>query len=45
MGLHIGKKAGIGHWGTTKVPGFLIVFLKKKLFIENMGPLINGSAF
>lgn len=45
MGLSIGKKAGTGHFGSMKIPSFVIVWARKNLFIENMRPTVNGSLF
>jgi len=45
MGLQIGKKAGTGHFGTFKIPSFIIIRARKTLFVENMGPTVNGALF
>ncbi|MCJ1387733.1 hypothetical protein MMC18_000576 [Xylographa bjoerkii] len=45
MGLQIGKKAGTGHFGNIKVPSFIIIRARKTLFVEKMGPTVNGSLF
>ncbi|MCJ1400479.1 hypothetical protein MMC11_003685 [Xylographa trunciseda] len=45
MGLQIGKKAATGHFGTFKVPTFIIIKARKTLFVENMGPTVNGTLF
>jgi hypothetical protein len=45
MGLQIGKKAGTGHFGAWKIPSFVIVMARKNLFIERLGPTIDGSQF
>jgi len=45
MGLQIGKKAGTGHFGNFKIPSFIIVKARKTLFVENMGPTVNGALF
>ncbi|EXJ89133.1 hypothetical protein A1O3_02197 [Capronia epimyces CBS 606.96] len=45
MGLQIGKKAATGHFGTYKVPGFIIAWARKTLFVENLAPTVNGSLF
>jgi len=45
MGFQIGKKAGTGHLGNWKIPSFLIVFLRKSLFIEKLASTVNGSQF
>lgn len=45
MGLQIGKEAGTGHIGTFKIPSFIIMWARKTLFVENMGPTVNGALF
>ncbi|KAN0099518.1 putative apoptosis-inducing factor [Hyaloscypha variabilis] len=45
MGLTVGKKAGTGHLGSVKLPGFLVTMLRKNLFLDNLGPTVTGSAF
>ncbi|KAE9364424.1 putative apoptosis-inducing factor [Stipitochalara longipes BDJ] len=45
MGLLVGKKAGTGHLGSVKLPGFLVTLLRKNLFLDNLGPTVTGSAF
>ena len=45
MGLQIGKKAATGHFGSWKVPSFIIARARKTLFVENMGPTVDGSLF
>jgi len=45
MGLQIGKKAGTGHYGSMKVPGFIIIRARRNLFMDNLGPTVNGSLF
>ena len=44
-GLQIGRKAATGHYGNMKIPSFIILWARKTLFIENMGPTVNGSLF
>lgn len=44
MGLQIGKKAGTGFIGGWKLPSFLVVKLRKTLFVERLGSTIDGSA-
>jgi hypothetical protein len=44
MGLQIGKDAGIGHVGTWKLPSFLVVRMRKNLFVERMEGMVNGKA-
>ncbi|KAF1845718.1 FAD/NAD(P)-binding domain-containing protein [Cucurbitaria berberidis CBS 394.84] len=45
MGLQIGKKAGTGFYGNLRIPSFLVIWLRKTLFIERFGPLVDGSSF
>jgi NADH dehydrogenase FAD-containing subunit len=45
MGLSLGKNAGTGHWGTFQMPTFVIKWIRKTLFIENMGKTLDGSMF
>jgi len=34
-----------GHFGNMKMPGFIILWSRKTLFLENMGPTVDGSKF
>ncbi|KAI1323296.1 hypothetical protein F5Y16DRAFT_412739 [Xylariaceae sp. FL0255] len=43
MGLQIGKKTGTGHMGNFKIPSFLVHFLRKTLFVENLPKTVDGS--
>jgi hypothetical protein len=45
MGLLIGKKAGAGYMSGWKLPGFLVVMVKKTMFIEKLGPAVDGSGY
>ncbi|KAK9238079.1 hypothetical protein V1525DRAFT_387804 [Lipomyces kononenkoae] len=45
MGVQIGRKAATGHMGNMKLPGFLVNMLRKNLFMDKLGPTVNGSAF
>ncbi|PON24162.1 hypothetical protein TGAM01_v206850 [Trichoderma gamsii] len=45
VGLQIGKKAGTGYIDNWKIPSFLVVFMRKTLFIERFAPTVNGSLF
>ncbi|KAJ9611723.1 hypothetical protein H2200_004907 [Cladophialophora chaetospira] len=45
MGMQIGRKAGTGHYGNTRLPGFLFVWARKTLFIENLKGTVDGSLF
>ena len=41
--LQIGKKVATGHFGNMKIPSFIIIRARKPLFVENIGPTVNGS--
>lgn len=41
----IGRKAGTGHFGTMKVPSFVVVWARKNLFMDNLRPTVDGSLF
>jgi NADH dehydrogenase FAD-containing subunit len=43
MGLQIGKKSGTGHVGDWKLPGFLVVKIRKTLFVEDLPKMVDGS--
>ncbi|CAM1509907.1 Fc.00g002420.m01.CDS01 [Cosmosporella sp. VM-42] len=43
MGLQIGKTAGTGHYGNFKIPSFIVIWARKNLFMDTMGPTVNGS--
>ena len=45
MGLQIGKKTGTGYFGGVRLPGVLVAMIRKNLFVDNLGPTVNGSAF
>lgn len=45
MGLQIGRNNATGHFGNFKVPGFLISYLRKDLFLEMLPKVIDGSKF
>jgi apoptosis-inducing factor 2 len=45
MGFLIGKKAGTGHVGSLKIPSFIIVRVRKTLFLERLGRTVDGSLF
>ncbi|KAH8589385.1 hypothetical protein B0O99DRAFT_655527 [Bisporella sp. PMI_857] len=45
MGVSIGKKAGTAHFGTYKVPSFIVVWARKNLFIDNAIPTVTGSLY
>jgi apoptosis-inducing factor 2 len=42
-GIQIGKKAGIGHFGSWTIPSFVIVYVRRMLFMEQMEGWLNGS--
>ncbi|RFU80885.1 apoptosis-inducing factor 2 [Trichoderma arundinaceum] len=43
IGLQIGKKSGTGHWGNFKLPAFLVLMIRKTLFIEDLPKTVDGS--
>ncbi len=45
MGLQIGKKAGTGHYGSMRLPGFMFVWARKTLLIEKLKGTVDGSLF
>ncbi|KAH8892884.1 FAD/NAD(P)-binding domain-containing protein [Thozetella sp. PMI_491] len=45
LGFQIGKKAGTGHLGSWKLPSFVVVFMRKTLFVERFPPTVDGSLF
>ncbi|KAH7131848.1 hypothetical protein B0J11DRAFT_576797 [Dendryphion nanum] len=45
MGLQIGKKAGIGHYGNWRIPTWLVVRLRKDLFTDKLVPAVDGSFY
>ncbi|KAL2825079.1 putative apoptosis-inducing factor [Aspergillus cavernicola] len=45
IGVQIGRKAGTGHYGSVKLPGFLITRLRKTLFVESLPKTVDGSVF
>jgi NADH dehydrogenase FAD-containing subunit len=45
MGLSVGQNAGAGHWGNFQIPTFLIKYMRKTLFLENMGKTVDGTMF
>ncbi|KAE9365023.1 FAD/NAD(P)-binding domain-containing protein [Stipitochalara longipes BDJ] len=44
-GIQIGRKKGIGHFGTWIIPSFVIVYVRRMLFMEKMGAMLDGSGF
>jgi hypothetical protein len=42
-GVQIGKKTSVGHYGNWKMPAFMTNFSRKNLFVENIGPLVDGK--
>ncbi|KAF4627072.1 hypothetical protein G7Y89_g11081 [Cudoniella acicularis] len=41
----IGRKAGTGHMGNIKLPSFMVVMIKGKLyFSDKMAPMVNGTS-
>lgn len=45
MGLQIGRKAAVGHFGSMRVPSFIIAKARKTLFIQNLKPTVDGSLY
>lgn len=45
MGVLIGKNAGTGYMSGWKLPGFMVVMLRKTLFVERLGPAVDGSGY
>lgn len=43
MGVQIGKKGGTGHFGSFKLPGWLVATLRKSLLVENLARTVDGS--
>ncbi|SPO07042.1 uncharacterized protein DNG_09736 [Cephalotrichum gorgonifer] len=44
-GLLVGKKAGTGHFGNYKLPSFLVVIIRKSLFVDKFPGAVDGSAY
>ncbi|KAL4884899.1 putative apoptosis-inducing factor [Aspergillus karnatakaensis] len=45
MGLQVGRKLGVGHYGSWRVPGILVAYMRKTLFVEDLPRTVDGSAF
>ncbi|KAG0650373.1 Oxidoreductase ptaL [Hyphodiscus hymeniophilus] len=45
MGVLVGKKAGTGHLGSIKLPGFMVHLLRKSYFVSNVPSTVDGSAY
>jgi hypothetical protein len=45
MGITVGKKAGTGHLGSVKLPGFLVLMLRKNMFLEKVVGTVDGSEY
>lgn len=43
MGVQIGKKTGVGHYGSWRIPEFMINHFRKTLFVEKLRPTVDGS--
>ncbi|KAH8821346.1 hypothetical protein F5884DRAFT_688547 [Xylogone sp. PMI_703] len=43
IGLQIGKKVVVGHFGGWRMPTFVIAMSRKNLFTEYLKPLVDGS--
>ncbi|PMD57853.1 FAD/NAD(P)-binding domain-containing protein [Hyaloscypha bicolor E] len=44
-GMQIGRNKGIGHFGSWIIPSFVIVYVRRMLFMEKMGAWLDGSEF
>ena len=44
IGVQIGKKVGTGHFGSVRLPSFLVIMLRKTLFIENLPKTVDGNS-
>jgi apoptosis-inducing factor 2 len=44
-GIQIGRKAGMGHFGTWIIPSFVIVYVRRNIFMEKMQGILDGSGF
>ncbi|KAH7391751.1 hypothetical protein BKA66DRAFT_25789 [Pyrenochaeta sp. MPI-SDFR-AT-0127] len=45
MGFQIGKKSGTGHYGNWRLPSFVVVWVRRNLFLHIFGPIVDGSWF
>ncbi|KAL4945483.1 hypothetical protein BDV06DRAFT_230855 [Aspergillus oleicola] len=45
IGVQIGQKAGTGHFGSIRLPSFMIIYLRKTLLVEQVPKIVDGSAF
>jgi len=46
MGFQVGKKAATAHFGNwIQMPGFMVVHVRRNLFLEKFGGLLDGSSF
>ncbi|OBT86209.1 hypothetical protein VE02_06231 [Pseudogymnoascus sp. 03VT05] len=45
MGFQIGKTSGTGHFGWFRIPSFVVVYLRKTLFVERLLTTVDGSQF
>jgi hypothetical protein len=42
-GIQIGRKKGIGAFGTWTMPSFLIVYVRRMLFMDRMAGILDGK--
>ncbi|KFY94385.1 hypothetical protein V500_03284 [Pseudogymnoascus sp. VKM F-4518 (FW-2643)] len=45
MGFQIGRQSGTGHFGWFIMPTFVVVYLRKTLFVERLASTVDGSMF
>ncbi|KAF2805447.1 FAD/NAD(P)-binding domain-containing protein [Mytilinidion resinicola] len=45
MGLQIGKKEAVGHYGSWRLPRFMMMYARKQLFLNRFAGTIDGSEF
>ncbi|RDW87252.1 hypothetical protein BP5796_02946 [Coleophoma crateriformis] len=45
IGIQIGKKVGVGHFGGMKIPGFIVATMRKSLFTQRLVTMLDGSEF
>ncbi|KAL4931133.1 NAD(P)/FAD-dependent oxidoreductase [Aspergillus undulatus] len=43
IGLQIGRKAGTGHYGSVRLPSFVVSWLRKTLFVEDVPKVVDGT--
>ncbi|KFY26140.1 hypothetical protein V493_04252 [Pseudogymnoascus sp. VKM F-4281 (FW-2241)] len=45
LGFQVGKNSGTGHFGWFRIPTFVVVYLRKALFVERLAPTVDGSLY